>query len=100
MLKLSVGKGRQVIKQLCCAAEYGGGRVLVHGVCALQSSSSNTSHTINNFSLAGVQLLIEGGFYYPRACARGKAIGLYVYCHRRRPHENRQISSSRRLCVL
>ena len=33
-----------------------------------------------------------------RACARGKAIGLSVYrCHR---HKNRQISSSRRLCVL
>ena len=37
----------------------------------------------------------------PRACARGKAIGLYVCCCRcRRRHENRQISSSRRLCVL
>ena len=35
-------------------------------------------------------------FITPRACARGKAIGLYVCCR----HENRQISSSRRLCVL
>ena len=34
----------------------------------------------------------------PRACARGKAIGLSVCCHRQ--HENRQISSFRRLCVL
>ena len=32
----------------------------------------------------------------PRACARGKAI----VCRRRCRHENRQISSSRRLCVL
>ena len=32
----------------------------------------------------------------PRACARGKAI---VYRHRRRRHENRQISRSRHLCV-
>ena len=39
----------------------------------------------------------------PRACARGKAIGLYVCCCcccSCRRHENRQISSSRRLCVL
>ena len=32
----------------------------------------------------------------PRACARGKAIGLYVCCHRR-PHENRLFGLSRRL---
>ena len=36
----------------------------------------------------------------PRACARGKAIGLSVCRCRRRRHENRQISSSRCLCVL
>ena len=38
----------------------------------------------------------------PRACARGKAIGLSVCCHccYRRQHKNHQISSSRRLCVL
>ena len=39
----------------------------------------------------------------PRACARGKAIDLSVCrCRRccRHRHENRQISSSRRLCVL
>ena len=35
-----------------------------------------------------------------RTCARGKAIGLYVCCCCRRRHKNRQISSSRRLCVL
>ena len=43
-------------------------------------------------------------FFTPRACARGKAIGLYVCCCCCscccRRHENRQISSSRRLCVL
>ena len=41
--------------------------------------------------------------FTPRACARGEAIGLSVCrCRRccRRRHENRQISSSRRLCVL
>ena len=42
-------------------------------------------------------------FITPRACARGKAIGLSVCrrcrCRRCR-HENRQISRSRRLCVL
>ena len=40
--------------------------------------------------------------FTPRACARGKVIGLSVCCCRRRRHENRQISSStcRRLCVL
>ena len=38
MLKLSVGKGRQVIKQLCCRVlRYSGYRA--RGVCALQSSS-------------------------------------------------------------
>ena len=40
MLKLSIGKGRQVIKQLCCIVavlRYSGYRA--RGVCALQSSS-------------------------------------------------------------
>ena len=40
----------------------------------------------------------------PRACTRGKAIGLsvcrYCRCHCRRRHENCQISRSRHLCVL
>ena len=38
----------------------------------------------------------------PRACARGKAIGLSVCrcCRRRCRHENCQISRSRRLCEL
>ncbi len=40
----------------------------------------------------------------PHACARGKTIGLSICCRRRRRrrrwHENRQISSSRHLCVL
>ena len=42
MLKLSIGKGHQVIKQLCCSVavlRYSGYRV--RGVCALQSSSLN-----------------------------------------------------------
>ena len=38
----------------------------------------------------------------PRACARGKAIGLSVCCRRRRRrrHENRQISRCRRLSEM
>ena len=45
--------------------------------------------------------VILGFVITPRACARGKAIGLYVCCCCScRRHENRQISSSRRLCVL
>ena len=47
--------------------------------------------------LAGITLI-----FTLHACARGKAIGLSIcHCHhRRRRHENRQIASSRRLCVL
>ena len=39
------------------------------------------------------------GLFIPRACARGKAIGLSV-CRCRCRHENRQISCSRHLCEL
>ena len=67
--------------------------------------NQNTKH-----QLTGEHLSTAGRFYEnlrfplitPRACARGKAIGFVcrlssVVCRR---HKNRQISTSRHLCML
>ena len=57
-------------------------------------------------SLEGIIILVLYCIQFPRiftpcACARGKALGLYVCCCRRHcPHENRQFGHSRPLSDL
>ena len=83
--------------------------VTVHGsillildrVLSISSSESNDITIIMMLSAEWTVTLL----FTPRACARGKAIGLSVCCRRCRchcrcRHENRQISHSRHLCVL
>ena len=48
----------------------------------------------NNYHRSGFECVVT-----PRACTKGKAIGLYV-CRRCRPHENRQYEHSRPLSDL
>ena len=66
--------------------------------------------TPTQFNVADSSIVIDGIvpslFITLHTCARGKVIGLsaccccHRCCHRRCRHENRQISTSRHLCVL
>ena len=72
---------------------------LMIGMCwcdrRAQSRKGSSNHSIVVISLTATLPII---IFTPRACARGEAIVCRCRCCRR--HENRQISSSRRIRVL
>ena len=97
----------------CCDMWWGLLIIMKSGRCAnyvLELQRYITLHEhclVNRYYIGRISWTLAGSYYAPggiitpRACARGKAIGLSVCCccHCRR-HKNRGISSSRCLCVL